>query len=193
MNRYIDAATLVERLDWARRSGGGFIARCPAHPDRAPSLSVKDGQRGTVLHCHAGCSAKEITGSLGLTVAQLFMDYDPNAGTPGTSIDTLLREAMAKNRPPDIRPTYENPTLLEVMRQAFSGSVEDQMRVYASDEANEMLDMPFTEAEQQWHITADVVVYPYMVRYLEASGRDWFEIKTEAMAKLRRTYQEMRN
>ena len=32
------------------------MARCPAHDDREPSLSIRDGGDGRVLvHCHAGC------------------------------------------------------------------------------------------------------------------------------------------
>jgi putative DNA primase/helicase len=40
----------------ARRIGGGWIARCPAHDDREPSLAVREGEDGRVLvRCHAGC------------------------------------------------------------------------------------------------------------------------------------------
>ena len=36
--------------------GSYGTARCPAHDDRRPSLSVSDGLDGRVLvHCHAGC------------------------------------------------------------------------------------------------------------------------------------------
>ncbi|MEI8153560.1 MAG: toprim domain-containing protein [Hyphomicrobiales bacterium] len=39
-----------------RRGGRGWIARCPAHNDRSPSLSICDAGDGKVLvHCHAGC------------------------------------------------------------------------------------------------------------------------------------------
>jgi hypothetical protein len=40
----------------ARRTGAGWIARCPAHEDKTPSLSIREGRtREVVLHCHAGC------------------------------------------------------------------------------------------------------------------------------------------
>ena len=39
-----------------RRAGGGWMAHCPAHEDRTPSLSIRDTAGGKVLvHCHAGC------------------------------------------------------------------------------------------------------------------------------------------
>ena len=33
---------------------------CPAHSDPGPSLSLKQGQRGVLLTCHAGCSNSEV-------------------------------------------------------------------------------------------------------------------------------------
>jgi hypothetical protein len=39
-----------------RRAGAGWMARCPAHDDREPSLSIRQGEDGKVLvRCHAGC------------------------------------------------------------------------------------------------------------------------------------------
>jgi hypothetical protein len=44
-----------------RRNGDGYMARCPAHEDRTPSLSVKDGADGrVVLYCHAGCTTEAV-------------------------------------------------------------------------------------------------------------------------------------
>jgi putative DNA primase/helicase len=44
-----------------RKVGGGWMARCPAHHDRMPSLSICDADDGKVLvHCHAGCDQKRI-------------------------------------------------------------------------------------------------------------------------------------
>jgi hypothetical protein len=41
------------------------MARCPAHDDRKPSLSIGEGQDGTVLvHCHAGCDQRDVIAAL---------------------------------------------------------------------------------------------------------------------------------
>jgi len=54
---------------------GQWSARCPAHDDRRPSLSVGLGEGGRILlHCHAGCSPEQIVESLGLEVRDLFTD-----------------------------------------------------------------------------------------------------------------------
>ena len=44
-----------------RKVGCGWMARCPAHHDRKPSLSINDGDDGKVLvHCHAGCDQRRV-------------------------------------------------------------------------------------------------------------------------------------
>jgi putative DNA primase/helicase len=48
-----------------RKGGGGWTARCPAHHDRKPSLSINDGDDGKVLVCcHAGCTQDAVITAL---------------------------------------------------------------------------------------------------------------------------------
>lgn len=64
---------VLERLERVRRSGGGWVARCPVHEDRSPSLSVREGADGRVLvYCHAGCATEDVVAAIGLTVRDLF-------------------------------------------------------------------------------------------------------------------------
>ena len=66
---------VLDRLERVRRSGEGWLACCPAHDDREPSLSVAIGDDGRVLlTCFAGCSPEEILAKLGLEWADLFAD-----------------------------------------------------------------------------------------------------------------------
>jgi hypothetical protein len=52
---------------------GDWTARCPAHTDDSPSLSISEGKDGRILLCrHAGCTTEAICRALGLTVADLF-------------------------------------------------------------------------------------------------------------------------
>ncbi|MGH9533815.1 MAG: AAA family ATPase [Terriglobales bacterium] len=58
------AADVAERLG-ARRSGDGWLARCPAHDDRSPSLAIAEGAGGrTLVYCHAGCAYEAIRDAL---------------------------------------------------------------------------------------------------------------------------------
>ena len=52
---------------------GQWTARCPAHDDRNPSLTVGTGDDGRVLICcHRDCSVEDVLAALGLEVADLF-------------------------------------------------------------------------------------------------------------------------
>jgi hypothetical protein len=66
----------LERLGSPAREGpSGWQARCPAHDDRAPSLSLREGRDGrALLHCHAGCETKAVLAALHLRFSDLFPD-----------------------------------------------------------------------------------------------------------------------
>ena len=78
---------VLARLPSARRSGKGWQARCPAHDDRRPSLSISEGADGRALvHCHAGCSKDAVLAALGLTGDDLRPEWLSSARKPnGTS------------------------------------------------------------------------------------------------------------
>ena len=65
---------VLSRLKAVKKVGGRqFIARCPAHDDRRPSLSVKEGDDGRVLmYCHAGCHVSDIVRAMNLEMVDLF-------------------------------------------------------------------------------------------------------------------------
>jgi hypothetical protein len=71
-------ARVLERLA-ARRSGSQWMARCPAHGDRKPSLSVTECNGKILLKCFAGCPLESILAKVGLTVADLFTDGELGA------------------------------------------------------------------------------------------------------------------
>src|SRR5262245_4912850 len=63
---------LVEVLS-AKRNGNGWKAKCPAHDDHKPSLSIHEGADGRVLlKCFAGCMTANIVAAVGLTLQDLF-------------------------------------------------------------------------------------------------------------------------
>jgi putative DNA primase/helicase len=47
-----------------RRVGASWVARCPAHDDRHPSLSLKDDGGRVLVHCHAGCPQRDVVHAL---------------------------------------------------------------------------------------------------------------------------------
>jgi CHC2 zinc finger len=72
---------IVERVKGVRHSGAGWIGRCPAHEDRSPSLSIREGEGGRILmHCFAGCTVTAVCEALNLKVCDLFSE--PGAAQP---------------------------------------------------------------------------------------------------------------
>lgn len=65
---------ILDHLEGIRDRGAGqYYAKCPAHNDRSPSLSIKvcdDGR--TLVRCFAGCSTDEVLAAVGLRFADLF-------------------------------------------------------------------------------------------------------------------------
>ncbi len=58
-------------------SGGNWSARCPAHEDRSPSLSLRQIEGQALVYCHAGCVTRDVLAALGLGMADL---YDERRG-----------------------------------------------------------------------------------------------------------------
>jgi len=59
----MNAETLAKGLG-GRKSGARWMARCPAHPDNNPSLSIDDSRGKLLVCCHAGCSQTAVLGAL---------------------------------------------------------------------------------------------------------------------------------
>jgi putative DNA primase/helicase len=58
-------AEIIAKALGGRKAGGGWTARCPAHDDRTPSLSICDADDGKVLiRCHAGCDQERVIATL---------------------------------------------------------------------------------------------------------------------------------
>ncbi|GEM_PF-476824 len=57
------AAEIAEALG-GKSNGRGWMACCPAHDDRNPSLSISQGDNGPLVHCHAGCDQQAVIDAL---------------------------------------------------------------------------------------------------------------------------------
>lgn len=93
---------LHSKLPGMRKSGSGWMARCPAHDDRRASLSIAQGDDGTALvKCHAGCDTSAVLAAVGLELRDLFAatDSKPNRnGKPASNgrTFTTANEAVAE-------------------------------------------------------------------------------------------------
>ncbi len=76
----IGVEDFLGRLVGARARGQGrWVARCPAHDDRNPSLNIAEAASGTVLiKCFAGCATADVLAAVGLS----FRDISPDRPWP---------------------------------------------------------------------------------------------------------------
>ena len=92
---------LLERLDGVKEtSAGRYMARCPAHDDKSPSLSVSGKDGKLLVHCFAGCDAEEIMAAVDLTLADLFdkpMQHGPIPKRDRWDARALLRQLRSES------------------------------------------------------------------------------------------------
>jgi len=67
------AELLLPRLDRVKQTGpDSWLACCPAHDDRSPSLSIKQADDRLLLHCFVGCEPGDVLAAVGLSLSDLF-------------------------------------------------------------------------------------------------------------------------
>ena len=59
----MNAETIARALG-GRKVGQGWTARCPAHDDREPSLSIRHADGKVLVRCHAGCDQRDVIAAL---------------------------------------------------------------------------------------------------------------------------------
>lgn len=73
-------ADILAKLQGVHNHGSYWTAKCPAHDDKQASLSIREGDKGIVFKCHAGCKFSDIADALRLEPKDLF--YEPLVKTP---------------------------------------------------------------------------------------------------------------
>ena len=64
---------ILDRLEKVSGNGKKWQARCPAHDDKNPSLSITEKDDGRILlFCHAGCGGADVLQAIGLTLRDLY-------------------------------------------------------------------------------------------------------------------------
>lgn len=74
---------ILSQLKKVKKAGTDrWMACCPAHDDKSPSLSIMQNETGKVnVHCFAGCGGEEILRAIGMSLADLYPDrIDPPKG-----------------------------------------------------------------------------------------------------------------
>jgi hypothetical protein len=104
---------LLNRLDKVKGKKGRWIACCPAHGDKNPSLAVTQLDDGRILlKCFAGCSAYEVVSAVGMDMTDLF----PKDGLLGNRVDN-------QGIKPDRKPFYATDLLKIIQFEAVITSL----------------------------------------------------------------------
>lgn len=95
---------LLPRLDGVKKTGPQkWVARCPAHEDRRPSLSIRETDDGTLLlKCWSGCGGADVIEAAGLRLHDLFPRRAENRPAlrpdqrwfPRDAMEAVAHEAM---------------------------------------------------------------------------------------------------
>lgn len=122
--------TLLARLEGVKPAGDGrWYARCPAHDDKSPSLSIRDTGEKVLIHCFTGCDAEDVLIAVGLTWKELYPDpWQCAANRPNEGAVKYVRRTLAALDPLEI----ERKILAiaaEQIRQGRPLSMEDAARV----------------------------------------------------------------
>lgn len=90
---------LLDRLQKVKQTGTDkWIACCPAHDDRSPSLGIAIKDDKVLIKCFSGCGATEILDAVGLDYSVLFPEsegkfpYKPKFNKTEL-FDTLVHES----------------------------------------------------------------------------------------------------
>ena len=123
--------TLLSRVHRLKKTGDSkWLACCPAHDDKTPSLAIKLADERILIHCFAGCDVSAIVSTLGLKLSD------------------LMPESKRHSRPDNKRPKFNKYELFDIIvfeatiiilaiRKAFNGtplSTEEMARVIQAEE-----------------------------------------------------------
>mgnify|MGYP001826602248 FL=1 len=96
----MDFEDFLTHLEGVKRTGSDrAVAKCPAHCDKTPSLSLRVTEDGTILiKCFAGCGATDVVNAIGLELADLFPDRPTEHRKKGVKPNHwhAAREALKK-------------------------------------------------------------------------------------------------
>jgi len=93
---------VLGRLAKVRANGErSWMACCPAHADRTPSLSVSEGEGGrTLFKCFAGCPAESVAAALGYRMADLMGGQEEKGRGRKEKGAAARREPETRNQKP---------------------------------------------------------------------------------------------
>lgn len=124
---------LLSRLEKVRPRGKDqYMACCPAHDDKSPSLAISEDRNGLILlKCFAGCEVLDVLAAVNMQMEDLFPD-----GSPGNfkGLQRLEDEYNTKKGNKELKAISEDVMVLKMAKQMR----ERGERLSTSDLAREL-------------------------------------------------------
>lgn len=91
---------ILDRLEGVKSTGHNrYLARCPAHDDRDPSLSLREMDDGRILiHDFGGCHADDVLVAIGLDWADIMPPSGHHLLPPAAIPQNVRRAESRKDR-----------------------------------------------------------------------------------------------
>jgi putative DNA primase/helicase len=122
----INLQQIIELLRATKSADEQYSARCPAHGDTNPSLSIGKGQDGKVLlHCHAGCPFEKIQNAIHKKVLEQGLTLPQYAAMKMLPLDYLRAEWRLEDVTWQGRPALALPYI----EDAAGGGIRRKIRL----------------------------------------------------------------
>ena len=178
---------LAAAFTGVKMNGRGFKARCPAHDDHDPSLTVIRGETSWLVTCHVGCQFLDIVSAAGLS--PLAFKFGGTSSSTSSRIGSPFdaRRKLAEL----IRGTRRIPyRLIDIARLTLE--LPDEKVVDITAWYPTLAFLPLRDALKMHHVVMDTVVWDMLDGDWSGYGTDWFEAKGRIEELLWRTYRKER-
>lgn len=113
ISRLDGVRSLSPQRDWVER----YLAKCPAHDDKHPSLLVSITNRGIVqAHCQSGCAMVDVFNAVGMLASDFMPNRSGRPFTPKLDYEKLVIECYRDKRKKG--GTFE-PDEIEAVKEAL--------------------------------------------------------------------------
>lgn len=122
---------ILSRLDGVIKTNGQYMANCPAHSDKDPSLAIKESENKILIHCFAGCSALEVLEAIGLSVTDLYTDTPTHHKKRPIKSSYRIRPPVEKITPD----SYYNTVIAIAKSDVYRGTQLNPVDLQTTQEA----------------------------------------------------------
>ncbi len=167
---YIKPDTLAKLIGKPKRKGRGWVVKCPTHNDKTPSLQIDPGRKATLVYCNAGCATSDVLAAVGVTMSQLYHNYDPDSN-PRTLASRLLKQTLNRQKVRTVDELMPCQTLEDVLYRVVWAPPEVWAEV--GGRWQQRLSEPFTQImEDWWFRVTNGIIGDLLAERIER-GYDW--------------------